>query len=100
METFKKELEVLINRCNIENESDTPDYIIAEYLTNLLKIFNNTTKKRDKWLNQSHKELIQAAQEIINDFDAYGEVLQADDNSEYGKDAPIERLRQILAKAK
>ena len=44
-------------------------------------------------------ELLATAQEIIADFDNYGEVLQQDDNSEYGKVAPIERLRQAIAKA-
>jgi hypothetical protein len=48
-EEFKKELQSLINKHSIENDSDTPDYILAEYLMGCLDSFNNTTKRRDTW---------------------------------------------------
>ena len=48
-ETFKKELESLINSYSMENGSDTPDFILAEYLVNCLKAFNEASKARDGW---------------------------------------------------
>lgn len=46
---FEKELEKLINKYNMENESNTPDFILAEYLKSCLDSFAITTRARDKW---------------------------------------------------
>jgi hypothetical protein len=46
---FTKELERLINKYSLENGSDTPDFILAEYLTMCLVAFEVATKERDKW---------------------------------------------------
>ncbi len=46
---FEKELEQLINKYSIENESNTPDFILASYLRDCLNAFNKITKERDKW---------------------------------------------------
>ena len=46
---FEKGLEELINSHSMENDSNTPDFILAEYLQECLDSFNNTTNKRDKW---------------------------------------------------
>jgi len=48
-ETFESELVKLINRFSIENESDTPDYILAIYLLNCLKAYNLAVISRDGW---------------------------------------------------
>ena len=47
--TFLRELESLINRHSMENGSDTPDFILADYLNHCLAIFNGTLKAREKW---------------------------------------------------
>lgn len=47
--TFKEELEKLINRYSIENESDTPDFILADLVRNILNIFAHAVKSREKW---------------------------------------------------
>lgn len=47
--TFEQELECLLNSHGQENESNTPDFILAEYMTDCLKAFNTTCKKREKW---------------------------------------------------
>ena len=39
MTDFKKELCELLNKYSKENESDTPDFILAEYLIGSLKVF-------------------------------------------------------------
>jgi len=47
--TFEKDLEVLINKHSMENESDTPDYILAEYMYSCLRAYQTAVKQRDKW---------------------------------------------------
>ena len=49
METFEEKRRALINQCSMENESDTPDFILSEYLECCLDAFNLATKKRDGW---------------------------------------------------
>ena len=49
MKDFQKELEELINSHSIENRSDTPDFILAEYLSLCLQASDIIIKKRDKW---------------------------------------------------
>ena len=44
---FQSDLRKLINRHSKENGSDTPDFILAEYLNNCLDNFNNTIRKRE-----------------------------------------------------
>jgi len=47
--TFTKELEILINKKSLENGSDTPDFILAKYLSSCLINFNNILKEREEW---------------------------------------------------
>lgn len=51
---FEKELESLINRCCLENASDTPDFILMEYLVHCLNAFNTGITARDKWYGVKH----------------------------------------------
>lgn len=46
---FFTELENLINRCSRENDSDTPDFILADFIRNSLIAWTNATRLRDKW---------------------------------------------------
>lgn len=46
---FLKELESLINRYNKENESNTPDFLLAGYLADCMVAYKNVVKKRDQW---------------------------------------------------
>jgi hypothetical protein len=46
---FEKELESLINRYSMESGSNTPDYILVEYLKNSLENFHAATRLRDNW---------------------------------------------------
>ncbi len=63
MKAFKKEIESVINRYSKENGSNTPDFILAEYLLNCLKNFDTATNLRENWYG--HKpDLIKAAKEI------------------------------------
>ena len=48
-DSFREELESLINRHCIENDSDTPDFLLAEYIMACLRVYAKTVKARDKW---------------------------------------------------
>jgi hypothetical protein len=47
--TFDKALERLINCYSLESGSNTPDYILVEYLKNSLDNFHQSTRLRDNW---------------------------------------------------
>jgi hypothetical protein len=52
---FQKELENLINKYSIENESNTPDFILALYVRLCLSAFNDAVSKREAWYGHSHR---------------------------------------------
>lgn len=47
--TFRDELCSLINRHSKENGSNTPDFILAEYLTDCLHAFDKAVTRRTQW---------------------------------------------------
>lgn len=47
--SFRKELEDLINCSSLETASDTPDFILSEYLTDCLEIFDKAVNRRTEW---------------------------------------------------
>lgn len=49
MGTFQKELQELINKHCLENESDSPDFILAEYMLDTLDAYTDAVKKRENW---------------------------------------------------
>lgn len=50
-ELFTKDLEGLLNKYSQENDSDTPDFILAKYLRKCLDAYNETVTARDKWFD-------------------------------------------------
>lgn len=46
---FEKELTNLINRHSKESGSNTPDFILAALLHNVLDAFNTAVQARDRW---------------------------------------------------
>lgn len=52
---FREELEEVINRHSMENGSNTPDFILAEYLHHSLAVFDHAVKRRDKWYGKEQK---------------------------------------------
>ncbi len=46
-ETFLKRLEKLINEYSKENESNTPDFILAEYMNDCLNTFTKASKEEN-----------------------------------------------------
>jgi hypothetical protein len=53
-EQFAKELESVISKYSQENNSNTPDFILAEYLVNSLANFNYVSNMREKWYGVKH----------------------------------------------
>jgi len=49
MDEFRGQLENLINAHSLENGSNTPDFILAEYLTDCLRAFDKASKRRTEW---------------------------------------------------
>ena len=50
---FKKDLATVINKHSKENGSDTPDWILAEYLCNCLLAFDHAYAGRGLWYAES-----------------------------------------------
>lgn len=46
---FMDELEKLLNKYSIENESNTPDFILAAYVRKCLLAFAEASRSREKW---------------------------------------------------
>ena len=46
---FRGELELLINANSMENGSDTPDFILANYLLGCLEAFDKAVSRRTEW---------------------------------------------------
>lgn len=49
--TFENELMQLLNKHSRENMSDTPDYILAQYLNSCLAAYSIAVTQRDQWWN-------------------------------------------------
>ena len=46
---FEKELCILINKYSKESNSDTPDFILADYMNSCLEAFNKAIVWRAEW---------------------------------------------------
>ena len=53
MLSFQEDIEQVINRHSAESVSGTPDFILAELLTDVLKAFNAAVVKRAQWRGES-----------------------------------------------
>ena len=46
---FRSDLESLINRHSQENGSNTPDFMLADYLVSCLRTFDEIVNRREQW---------------------------------------------------
>jgi hypothetical protein len=46
---LRQKLESLLNEHSRENVSDTPDFVLAEYLTDCLAAFDKAVRERERW---------------------------------------------------
>jgi len=54
-DAFLIDLQSLINRHSLENESDTPDFLLAAYLQRCLTLFGDVVRMRDTWYGQARQ---------------------------------------------
>lgn len=48
-DAFRKEIETVINKHSKESGSDTPDFVLAQYLVACLEAFDIAVRARSKW---------------------------------------------------
>lgn len=53
--SFQNDLTMLINKHSLEQDSNTPDFILAEYLSYCLKSFDIINQKREEWYGRGPK---------------------------------------------
>jgi len=63
MESFDSQLRSLLNQFSQENNSDTPDYILANYLQDCLNAYNRAVQLREKW----HGREVRNPQELYDE---------------------------------
>jgi len=68
--SFEEELVSLINIKCREGESNTPDFILAEYMSDCLKAFNKSVNKREEWHGR-----------VATNTSRYGVSIQIEDES-------------------
>lgn len=66
--TFEQELEHLINKHCMENGSDTPDFILAQFLSGVLHVWNAAVMRREDWYTDAETLDVeeQAVQDALN----------------------------------
>ena len=69
MDNLRKEIESAINRNSAENGSDTPDFILAEYLTGCLAAFDKACNRRKVWYAGQPEDKVLDG-ELTPNFDA------------------------------
>ena len=55
---FIEELKSVINRHSRENNSNTPDFILAQYLESCLLAFETATQQRETWYGRDARPSI------------------------------------------
>lgn len=53
MEKLRTRIEAAINSVSAESGSNTPDFILAEYLTDCLQAFDKASRAREKWYGKA-----------------------------------------------
>ena len=51
--TFRSELESVINCYSQENGSNTPDYLLANFLINCMMAFDTAVNARERWYSRT-----------------------------------------------
>ena len=65
MSKFREDLEVLINQNSKERGSNTPDFILADYLADCLDSFDKAVTRRSKWYGENKEH----NQDLYGDMD-------------------------------
>ena len=63
-EAFRRDLEQVINKHSMENGSNTPDFILAIYLTECLRAFDVAVGVRERWYGRENAGPLNRSEEI------------------------------------
>ena len=61
---FRKELQELLNKYSMETKSNTPDFILAEFLIGCLLSFEQAVNSRQAWYKPNKEALPDSADEL------------------------------------
>lgn len=50
-EDMKMEISAVLNKYSVENRSNTPDFMLAEYMLGCLTVYENTVNNLKRWNN-------------------------------------------------
>lgn len=75
--SFKKELEQLINKYSMENTSNTPDFILAEYLWGCLLNYEDIINRRNSWYSDIRDSITNVPADINTKPKTPNEVFKA-----------------------
>jgi hypothetical protein len=53
---LRREIQTAINRNSAENGSNTPDFLLAEFLTDCLTAFDRGVNARDRWYGRDKND--------------------------------------------
>lgn len=59
-QSFQDALQTLINQHSMENGSDTPDWMLAEYLCDCLATYEVIIQKRERWYGRGPRKIEEA----------------------------------------
>ncbi len=48
-EALRKEIKSILNKYSQENRSNTPDFMLADFMLGCLNVYENTISAREKW---------------------------------------------------
>ncbi len=55
MANFQDDLSELLNRFSRENDSNTPDFILAAFLDEVLTAWGKACRERERWYGVEHR---------------------------------------------
>ena len=56
MTNLYEELMKILNMFSVENESNTPDFILASYILACLRAFNDAVNERTNWYSKESED--------------------------------------------
>lgn len=85
VDTFEQQLSDLINHHSKENESNTPDWVLANYLIGCLASFNMAVQRRENWYGRDPRPSMPSSR---NTTDKHEALVEHED--EWGERPPID----------
>jgi hypothetical protein len=84
---------LVINKHSKENGSNTPDFILAEYLIECLRVFDKTTRLRNDWYGEKIceekiRESRNKPEKEIDEFTSRGHISPIDIDVTFGGEKP------------